>query len=283
LMNPALKEIVPSICSTLASGVQMVKPGEIAATHRHYPNAFRFVLEAPADGAYTVVMGVKLTMRPFDIILTPSRTWHDHHNEGKSDVIWLDGLDIPLLEWMGISLYEEEYKGEHPMKDGEEERQAIERSSEELLAEYGSGMKPEASGTLDLYNPLFIYPYVRAKAAISKLAETSSSNGVVMEYKNPVNAGPLMPTMSFKLHLVKPKSSAQYVPRTENSVFVGIEGNAIMDVANGKEKFDIGSRDIAVIPASNPYTVTNSGDAPLIMFSFSDAPIFRAAGVYREG
>ena len=37
-------------------------------------------------------------MAPGDLILTPSWAWHDHGNETKERVVWMDGLDIPLIQ-----------------------------------------------------------------------------------------------------------------------------------------------------------------------------------------
>ena len=36
-----------------------------------------------------------------DLILTPSWVWHDHGHDGDVPVVWLDGLDIPLVRHLG--------------------------------------------------------------------------------------------------------------------------------------------------------------------------------------
>ena len=62
---------------TLSMGIQMIKPGEIAWAHRHTLAAIRFVIKG--DGkVFTVVDGEKCPMEPYDLILTPQWTWHDH-------------------------------------------------------------------------------------------------------------------------------------------------------------------------------------------------------------
>ena len=73
----------------------MIKPGEIAPTHRHSPAAIRLIIEGA--GAYTTVDGEKCRMEVGDLILTPSMTWHDHGNESDVPMIWLDGLDVPFV------------------------------------------------------------------------------------------------------------------------------------------------------------------------------------------
>ena len=66
---------------------------------RHSPAALRFIVEG--DGAYTAINGEKAPMKPGELILTPSGVWHDHGNEGTTPVVWLDGLDIPLIRFLG--------------------------------------------------------------------------------------------------------------------------------------------------------------------------------------
>ena len=37
---------------------------------------------------------------------TPNGTWHDHGNEGKAEMIWLDGLDVPLIQSLEVNFFE---------------------------------------------------------------------------------------------------------------------------------------------------------------------------------
>ncbi len=81
---------------TLAMGMQITLPGEVAWAHRHSINALRFVVDGSAD-LYTVVDGEKMVMLDGDLIITPAYTWHDHHNESNKRGVWLDILDVSLL------------------------------------------------------------------------------------------------------------------------------------------------------------------------------------------
>ena len=49
-------------------------------------------------GAYTAVDGERTMMHPGDFIITPSWTWHDHGNPGTEPVVWMDGLDIQIVQ-----------------------------------------------------------------------------------------------------------------------------------------------------------------------------------------
>ena len=42
-------------------------------------------------------------MEPGDLIITPPMHWHDHGHEGREPVVWLDGLDIPLVRSLEAS------------------------------------------------------------------------------------------------------------------------------------------------------------------------------------
>jgi len=81
--------------NNLIAAVQILLPGEVARAHRHTPTAIRFIIEG--TGAYTAVDGERVYMAPGDLILTPSWAWHDHGNETNERVVWMDGLDIPLI------------------------------------------------------------------------------------------------------------------------------------------------------------------------------------------
>src|SRR5215207_7750660 len=94
LENPGLRGSY-AITATLYAGLQIILPGEAAPSHHHTPAALRLVVQG--GGAYTTVDGVKCAMEPGDLIITPPMRWHDHGHEGTEPMIWLDGLDIPLV------------------------------------------------------------------------------------------------------------------------------------------------------------------------------------------
>src|SRR5437763_10124276 len=94
LRNPGLGGAY-AVTSTLFAGLQIILPGEAAPSHHHTPAALRLVVQG--RGAFTTVDGVKCAMEPGDLIITPPMRWHDHGHEGSEPVVWLDGLDIPLV------------------------------------------------------------------------------------------------------------------------------------------------------------------------------------------
>lgn len=41
-------------------------------------------------------------MEPGDFIITPAWTWHDHGHDGDDPMVWMDGLDIPIVAAFGV-------------------------------------------------------------------------------------------------------------------------------------------------------------------------------------
>ncbi len=102
LTNPEL----PGVASnTLVANIQIVMPGEIARAHRHSAAALRLIIEG--RGGYTVVNGERVPMYPGDLVLTPNWCWHDHANDTDAPMMWLDGLDTPLVRMLEAGFYEE--------------------------------------------------------------------------------------------------------------------------------------------------------------------------------
>lgn len=46
-------------------------------------------------------------MLPGDLVLTPNWAWHDHANTTDKPMIWLDGLDAPLVHMLEAGFHEE--------------------------------------------------------------------------------------------------------------------------------------------------------------------------------
>jgi gentisate 1,2-dioxygenase len=103
LENPGLRG-QSKVTTSLFAGIQMVIPGDVAPAHRHSQSALRFILEG--KGAFTAVDGERTVMEPGDFVITPSMTWHDHGNETNEPMFWLDGLDIPMVQFFDASFAE---------------------------------------------------------------------------------------------------------------------------------------------------------------------------------
>jgi gentisate 1,2-dioxygenase len=269
LENPGIRGI-SQITQSLYAGVQLVLPGEVAPPHRHVASALRFVLES--EGAYTAVDGERTTMEPGDFILTPSWTFHDHGNPGTAPAIWLDGLDVPIVNTFDTS-FAEHYPGE---------TQDLTRSEGDALARYGANLLPIEYKPESLTAPIFNYPYRKSREALDTLyrnGPVDPRHGLKMQYVNPATGGYPMPTIGAFLQLLPKGFTGETYRSTDATVYSITEGTGQSQVGN--ETFSWKKHDIFVVPSWCPVSHrTTSGDA--VMFSFSDRPAQKALGLWRE-
>jgi len=268
LENPALPGRA-CITRTLYAGLQLILPGEIAPSHRHAQTALRFVLEG--EGAYTAVDGEKTIMRPGDFVITPPWTFHDHGNESEQPMIWLDGLDIPLVQFLDAS-FAESFGGE---------AQPLSRPVGDSPARYGSGLLPCGYRRTGLASPVFNYPYGRTRDALEKmrrLEEWDPCHGLKMQYANPVDGGYAMPTMASFIQLLPAGFDGAPYRCTDGTVYTVVEGTGHTEA--GAETFAWGPRDVFVVPSWTWHRHRAGDDA--VLFSFSDRPVQEKLGLWRE-
>ena len=269
LENPTMRG-KSCITEALYAGLQLIMPGEIAATHRHSPAALRFIVEG--SRAYTAIDGEKAYMEPGDLILTPSWVWHDHGHDGEVPVVWLDGLDIPMVRFMGPVFAEP-----HP-----EETHAEGNPVGANMVRYGANMLPYGARLRDEKNsPVFHYPFARSREVLLDLAKSQDLDpyhGVKMEFVNPANGGPTMPTLGTYMQLVPEGFATGTYRSTAAWVYSVAEGTGRTTI--GEETFEWGPRDTFVVPAWYPHSHEADDDA--FLFSFSDKPVHDTLGWFRE-
>ncbi len=272
LENPGL----PGNCSiteSLYGGLQLIMPGEVAPAHRHTPAALRFIIEG--SGAYTAVDGEKTYMEPGDFIITPSWTWHDHGHEGDEPVVWLDGLDIPLIRTIG-SIFVEHYPDER-FPEGP--------PPGDSLARYGNNMRPVGVLPEDLNSPIFSYPYDRSRetlATLSKTTDLDPYHGLKLEYIDPTSGGPAMATISTFLQLLPKGFKSETYQSTESLIYSPVEGSGKLVVGEGDKQvtYDWTKQDIMVVPCWYPHHFEAAEES--VVFCFSDKVVQTKLGVWRE-
>ncbi len=268
LENPGLRGS-SQITNSLYAGLQLIMPGEVAPAHRHTQSALRFIVEG--SGAYTAVDGEKTVMQPGDFVITSAWTWHHHGNESGDPMIWLDGLDIPLVAFFNSTFCEDHAADEAPLT----------RPVGDALARYGSGLLPVAYRTASLNSPVFNYPYARTREALHALTRAGTPDahlGHLMRYANPIDGGWAMPTMATMIRLL-PKGFATKAYRSSDSaIFIVAEGRGEMRV--GERHFGLMPHDIVVVPGWMAYTIHAADD--LVVFSYSDRVAQEKLGIFRE-
>lgn len=272
LLNPGLPER-RATTNTLFAGIQLVLPGEVAPSHRHTPAALRFVIEG--EGGYTTVNGERIPMYPGDLVLTPNWTWHDHWNNTNKPMVWLDGLDLVLVELLEANFQE-------PFG---EDRQPVTRPLDVSLHKYGAGaFRPAWERHEAPYSPLWHYPWQQTRAALEHLAEMTEGSpydGVILEYMDPASGGPVMPTIACHIQLLKPGQRTQAHRHTASAIYHVVEGEGYSIVDGQRLNWE--RKDVFCIPG---WTFHEHGNAsatePAILFSYTEAPVLRALQLYRE-
>jgi gentisate 1,2-dioxygenase len=274
LENPAFEGKSQAV-DTLYAGLQMILPGEIARAHRHTASALRFLVHG--SGAYTAVDGEKTFMEPGDFIITPSWGWHDHGHEGSEPVIWLDGLDLPMIQF-----YSAGFSEQYP-----EERFPSNSPPGYTRARYGANMKPFGDTFENPTSPIFSYPYSESRDALARMhaaEDLDPAHAVKMEYINPLTGAPAMATMStFLQFFPKGFKSASY-RSTDHAVFSVVEGTGTITVdpvgGGNARTMEWGPKDTFVVPGWAEHSFEASDDA--VLFSFSDRVVQQKLGLWRE-
>jgi gentisate 1,2-dioxygenase len=268
LENPAFPNEA-RITNSLYAGVQLLNPGEVAPAHRHTQSALRFILEG--RNAFTSVDGERAWMERGDLILTPSWTWHDHGSESKEPMIWLDGLDIPIMQLLDAGFCENYPADQHPAT----------RDSGDAQSRYGANMLPVDYKPRSLTSPVFHYPYARTREALERLSKSAPIDvyqGVRMKYINPVTGGHAMPTISTFMQLLPKDFNGKSIRSTDATVYVCVEGSGSTFV--GDKRFDWTHNDIFVAPSWYPVRHVANTDA--VLFSYSDRVVQEQLGLWRE-
>lgn len=271
LANPGVPERTAT--HTISIAVQYLLPGEIAPTHRHTPNALRFMLHG--EGAYTTVEGDKCLMRPGDLVLTPSLTWHDHGNEGTEPVIWLDALDSPVVRYL-----EALFLQPHAQKRQTPEPPA--GRSEHRFSAVGlrpAGRSPNASA-----DRLLHYRWEAAYAALERLsaleAEASPFDDVILEYMDPTDGRSVFPTLGCFLQMIRPGVRTRAHRHTSSAVYYVVRGRGFTVIEG--VRYDWQQGDFFVIAPWDAHAHGNEDSAPAVLFSVQDVPLLMALRLYRE-
>jgi gentisate 1,2-dioxygenase len=188
-------------------------------------------------------------MAPGDLVLTPNWSWHDHANDTDAPMIWLDGLDTPLVRMLEAGFYEEYHQ----------ERQNL-------------GPPVNASE--------WHYPMSEMRAALERRGVAHTGEEINLEYTNRRTGGPVMPTIACHMQLLRPGEKTQARRRVCCTNYHVVEGAGYSVV--GEQRLDWDDKDVFTVPTWTFCEHVNSGDQPAFLFSFSDAPVMKALSLYRE-
>lgn len=256
--------------ATLFAGIQMVLPGEIAPAHRHTQSALRFVLEG--ERGFTSVGGERTAMRPGDFIITPPWAFHDHGNEGKGPVLWLDVLDAPMVQFFDLSFAERH----------NEKQQLLSRPEGDAHARYGAGLLPlNHDRPYGLTAPTFTYPYERTRAALLAAAHGAAPDrhdAVALRFANPQDGCWAMPTIATWMMYLPAGFKTLPLRSTDGIIVAVAEGSGIVRI--GDHFMGFGSRDVMALP--NWSWRSFEAKTNCFLFCASDRGVQEKLGLWRE-
>ena len=168
-------------------------------------------------------------------------------------MVWLDGLDIAIVNMFDAS-FSEEYAEEvfpatRPMDDSE--------------VRCAGGMMPEeVGGSASMASPLLNYRSDRARDTLDRMLRhgpVDACHGVKLHYTNPRTGGAVMPTINASLQLLPKGFRSTSYRSTDGTVFCVGEGSGHFVV--GGTRIDCSHNDVFVVPSWMP--VEHEADADL--------------------
>jgi len=240
LFNPVVDNDYAT-ARTLVAAYQMVMPGEHARAHRHTPNALRFVIDAE-PGLFTVVNGIKLPMKPGDVLLTPGGCWHSHYNEGAQNAYWIDVLDVPL-----VNLREPMFFDPYP----DVFQKVVEEPAQ---SEFWFGREQIEQGL--------------ATAAATRPGVRVLQLDVEKHFA----------TMGLQFVRLDKAATTGVTKSTASRIFSVGRGSGSAQIGGLKAEWRRG--DVFVVPSWTPFEISAAGES--LLFEVNDEPVLRKLRLYRE-
>jgi gentisate 1,2-dioxygenase len=147
---------------------------------------------------------------------------------------------------------------------------------------FASGVLPDGMPVTQNRSPVVNYPYAKMRPILERLKKTGDIDkrfGARVRYANPINGGPVLPTMGAYLSLLPKGFNGESYRSTDGMVFACAEGHGTT-VVDGKT-IAWGVNDVFVVPSWKRYTHHAASEA--VLFSISDRPAQEVLGIWREG
>ena len=248
--------------TNLNAGLQILMPGERARPHRHSMDALRFVVEG--EGAETIVDGKHCPMERGDLVLTPAWTWHEHVHNGDARIIWLDALDVPLVQDLDVAFFEPGPVGNFPVLP-------------EDTAFTTAGLVPAESINTP-YSPLFRYPWPKSRDALMAIP-VADDGSRFLRYVNPATGGPVLSRLDCFLLGLSADAPTRRYRTTSNAVCFAVEGAGSSTIGDVTIKWQ--KNDIFTLPHWSWISHTASSDTAIIFLS-TDRDVMERLNLLRE-
>lgn len=187
-------------------------------------------------------------------------------------MIWLDGLDVPLVQYLKANFYEQFPEDQQPVI-----------GVGDSVRKYAAGSFRPAWEEVDLpYSPLLHYKWARTYEALQDLAGLDSSpfDDVAIEFSDPATGGPVLKTMTCWIQMVRAGVHTKAHRHSASKVYQVFKGEGYSVIAG--KRFDWSQGDFFVVPSWAWHEHVNESNQEAILFSIQDTPIMKSLSLYRE-
>jgi len=130
-------------------------------------------------------------------------------------------------------------------------------------------------------SPIFNYPYAKTRETLEKMRkyeQWDTCHGLKVQYIDPTSGDFAMPTIGTFMQLLPKGFKTVSYRSTDATVFSPVEGKGRTIIAG--QTFEWKPKDVFVVPSWLPHT--HEADADAVLFSFSDRPVHKKLGLWRE-
>lgn len=268
MCNPGLGG-APFATNTLWAAIQFLGAGEAAPAHRHTPGALRFIMDGA--GVWTMVNGDPIHMGRGDMILTPGWCFHEHHNSGDDPMVWLDVLDLPIVQFLDSIFFEQ-----GPSEEVDARTDA--KSRAEQVYRHAGLVPQHVIGAESAHSPLLVYRWADTHAALTSVMAADGLETATVRYTDPSSGADVMPTMRCEMRRLHPGAAIEPERQTGSRVCTVLNGTGTAQV--GDETYELIEGDVYVIPSWARHEL-RAADGTLDVFVTSDAPVLEGLHLYR--
>lgn len=245
LSNPGFGENAIRTTACLYGGIQLILPGERAPNHKHSHTATRLIIEG--EGGIAIIDGKEHKMNKGDLIITPPWFWHEHFNTKDSPVLWLDILDLPIVEEFDISFGE--------------------------IEETGNENQPLPCQT-------FRFPWEETKENLLNLGKNIEiGKSVRINYVDPKTHQSAVKTIGLSALMVRPNETIEIQESYVSSIMHIIEGHISIKV--NEESYEVKASDTLSVPRYANVTLTNQSNTHVFIFIADDSHTLTNLGIFQ--